>query len=242
MLRGIYGVAGALEQASRNQDIIAENLTHAATPGYRRQGLLFDISPHSIPGTHNERNGRAPGASGPQSFTHYNSGPLEQTQNPLDVAIVGDAFFVVAGPNGPLYTRNGGFELNGAGQLQTRGGGYPLLGQSGPLRVPANSSQIVIGSDGTVAANGTEIGRIRLATFDRPDALRRVGGTLFEGDAPKTPPPGAVQIQQGYREGSNVQAVQEMISMMLGMRFYEAAEKAMRALSDAVSQNTRIQA
>jgi flagellar basal body rod protein FlgG len=80
-----------------------------------------------------------------------------------------------------------------------------------------------------------------LANFDGPAALRRVGPTLFEGDAPQTPPPNSVRVDQGFREGSNVQPVQEMVSMMLGMRFYEAAGKVMQALSDAVSQNTRPQ-
>ena len=242
MLRGLYSVAGALEMASRNQEIVAENLTHATTPGYRRQALLFEVPDYSMTSSPEQRAARDPNrAARPGAFTHYDSGPLEQTRSPLDVALVGDAFFVLEGPSGPLYTRNGGFELNGAGQLQTRGGGYRVRGQGGPLTVPSNASQIVVSADGAVSANGAEIGRLQFASFARPDSLRRVGGTLFEGDTPQAPRPGTVRVEQGYREGSNVQAVQEMVSMMLGLRFYEAAEKAMRALSDAVAQNTRTQ-
>jgi flagellar basal body rod protein FlgG len=229
-----------MESASRNQEIVAENLTHAVTPGYRRQALTFEVPDYSANaddrGTRNAGRGGSPGA-----FTHYESGPIEQTQNPLDVALVGDAFFVVEGPNGPLYTRNGGFELNAAGQLQTRGGGYRVRGRGGPITLPTNATQIAISTEGTISANGVEVGRLDFATFARPDTLRRVGGTLFEGGGPETPPPGTVRVEQGYREGSNVQPVQEMVSMMLGMRFYEAAEKAMRAISDAVAQNTRTQ-
>ena len=243
MLRGMYTAAGGMETAARNQDIVADNLSHATTSGYRRQGLLFEVPAYSLINSSQEsasRNAiRAPEVG---SYTHFEPGPLERTQNPLDVAIVGDAFFVVDGPNGPLYTRNGGFELNASGQLQTRGGGYLVRGQGGPITMPANATQITVGSDGTISANGAEVGRLDLASFSRPDELQRVGGTLFEGGARETPAPGSVRVEQGYREGSNVQAVQEMISMMLGMRYYESAEKAVRAISDAISLNTRPQA
>ena len=87
--------------------------------------------------------------------------------------------------------------------------------------------------------NGASIGRFQLASFANADALRRVGPTLFEGADPQTPPPDSVRVEQGYRESSNVQLVQEMVSMMLGMRFYEAAQKAMQTMTDAIAQNTR---
>ena len=90
-------------------------------------------------------------------------------------------------------------------------------------------------------ANGNQVGQLQLARFANPQTLRRVGPTLFEGDAPQTPPPESGRIEQGYKEGSNVQPVQEMVTMLMGMRFYEAAQKAMQSLSDAVGQNTRPQ-
>ena len=92
-----------------------------------------------------------------------------------------------------------------------------------------------------MSADGARIGQLQLASFARPESLRRVGPTLFEGDAPQTPAAGAVSVQQGYREGSNVQPVQELVSMLLGMRYYEAAAKTLQAMSDAVAQNTRAQ-
>jgi len=139
-----------------------------------------------------------------------------------------------------LYTRNGSFELSAQGELRTRGGQYRVSGQGGAITVPQNASAITVGSDGTITADGTQVGRLQLANFERLDALRRAGPTLFEGDAPQTPP-ASVRVDQGYREGSNVQAVQEMVSMMLGMRHYEAAGKVLQTISDSVSQLTRSQ-
>lgn len=238
MLRGLYSVASAMEASSRNHEIVSENLANAATPGYRRQGSIFEPK---VPGpTGDAELADRAGAVSPRTFSNFESGPLQQTSNPLDLALVGYGFFVLAGPNGPLYTRNGGFEIGANGILQLRGSGYPVRGQGGStLSIPGDSAQITIGADGTVSANNIEIGRLDLATFERPEALRRVGATLFEGDAPQPPPVGALRIEQGYREGSNVQPVQEMVSMMIGMRHYEAAERAIRALGDAVSHTTR---
>ena len=243
MLRGIYNVASAMEAASRNQEIAAENLTNAVTPGYRRQGTLFEVNADQgsdvLATSRISANGH-----NVHGYSNFESGPLQQTSNPLDLALVGNSngFFVVAGPNGPLYTRNGGFERNANGELQTRGG-YRLLGNGGSaIQIPQNAAQIAVSADGIVSADGAEVGRLQLAKFERPESMRRAGGTLFDADSPQTPAPGEVRIQQGYREGSNVQPVQEMVSMMLGMRHYQAAEKAISALSDAISQNTRPQA
>jgi flagellar basal-body rod protein FlgF len=242
MLRGIYSVAYAMEMAARNHEIVSENLVHATTPGYRRQGLLFEASAASIMPSGDGKSTTAPVvAQPPSSYLHLEPGALQQTNNPLDFAVSGSAFFVVEGPNGPLYTRNGSFELGPGGELRTRGGGYRVSGQGGVLTVPPSASDIVVASDGTVSANGSQIGRLQLANFDSPAVLRRVGPTLFEGDAPQAPPLNSVRVDQGYRECSNVQPVQEMVSMMLGMRFYEAASKVMQAISDAVSQSTRPQ-
>jgi flagellar basal-body rod protein FlgF len=242
MLRGIYSVAYAMEMAARNHEIVSENLVHATTPGYCRQGLLFEATAASIMPAGDGSPAAAPVASQPpSSYLHLEPGALQQTNNPMDFAVSGDAFFVVEGPNGPLYTRNGSFELGPGGELRTRGGGYRVSGQGGALTIPPDAAAITVGTDGTLTANGTQIGRLQLANFEGPASLRRVGPTLFEGDAPQAPPPNTVRVDQGYRASSNVQPVQEMISMMLGMRFYEAAGKVMQAISDAVSQNTHPQ-
>ena len=240
MLRGIYSVAGSMEAAAFSQEMAAENLTHLATPGYRRQGTYFDLNTDQ--GNENApTNQNAATGNRRRGYTSLEAGPLQQTGNPYDLAVTGNGFFVLDGPNGPLYTRNGGFERSATGQLQARGSGYRLRGSGGAINVPADATEISVNSDGVVFAKGNEIGRLQLAAFDRPETMRRVGTTLFAADSPKTPPPGEVRVEQGYREGSNVQPVREMVSMMLGMRYYQAAEKAMSALSEAIAQNTRSQ-
>jgi len=236
----MYSAASALETAAANQEIVAENLANCTTPGYRRQGLLFAAYD---PLGQSDLESFAPSSRisdvrSTGGFTHFEQGPIKQTGNPLDLVVNGDAFFTVDGPDGPLYTRNGGFQLNGDGQLQTSSG-YRVRGTGGTITFPANVSNITVSTDGFVYANGQEVGQLKLATFQNPAALQRVGPTLFAGPAPQAPPPGAASVAQGYREGSNVQVVNEMVSMMLGMRHYEAAERALRSLSDVTAQATR---
>ena len=239
MIRGMYSAASALDAAATNHEMVAENLANVTTPGYRRQALMFTaFSPL----------GEAdPSAAGDylhdvrarQSYTQFNSGGLQHTGNPLDLALSGNAFFVLDGPNGPLYTRNGVFEMNAQGQLQSKGG-LRVRGQGGAITIPQQrTNTITISPQGAVYANGLQVGQLELAQFNNPQVLRRAGGSLFTGPASQPPPAGTVQVQQGYREGSNVQIVNEMVSMMLGMRYYEAAQRAMTSMSDSVAQNTR---
>jgi flagellar basal body rod protein FlgG len=240
MLRGLYSIASAMDAAAANHEVVADNLAHASTPGFRRHAIHLETL---LPAGDNA--GGSPIAPIPSvrpngSFTDFNPGPVQQTGNPLDVAVTGSGYFVVDGPRGPLYTRNGVFEISDRGDLQTKDG-MRVRGQGGAINIPATASSITISQDGAIRADGVEVGRFQLATFDDPRVLRRASGTCFDGPAPQTPAPGVVKVEQGYREGSNVQVVQEMVAMLIGARQYEAAEKTLRAMTEAVQQNTRPQ-
>jgi len=230
MMRGLYDAGAGLQLASLHQEMLSENLANSTMPGYRRHGVSFQqVLEEGRGRTMNENH-----------YTSFTPGPLQQTDNPLDLAVSGDAFFTLDGPSGPVYTRNGSFVLNAQGDLQTHSG-LRVSGQGGNINVPPGTRNIVINRQGAVLADGSEIGQLRLARFQDTQTLRRVGSTLFEGGAPQDPPAGSVTVEQGFKEGSNVDAVQEMVGMMIGMRQYEAAEKALRAMGDALALNTRPQ-
>lgn len=236
MLQGYYSAASGMSAALLNQDILAQNLANAPVPGYRRQSLAFSeyVAPQSETST--------PSTSQPQHGTQvarhastFAAGPLQNTGNPLECAVLGDGFFVLDGPNGPLYTRNGQFQISTGGELISASG-YPVRGDSGSLRIPANAGQIVIAQDGTITADNAPVGRVRLVSFSDPSQLQRAGPTLFVAPTEVSPQVSTAQLRQGYREGSNVSVVNEMVQMIAGMRQYEAAGKAMRSLSDAMQQ------
>ena len=241
MLQGYYSAASGMSAAMQNQDILAQNLAYFPVSGYRRQSLSFGefTDPSGATNT-STPNQSLYGAEVVQNSSSFAAGPFQRTGNPFECAIQGDGFFVLEGPGGPLYTRNGEFHLNAEGQLVSASG-YAVAASSGQLRIPADAAHIDIAQDGSVSTNGMTVGQIRLASFNDPSQLERVGTTLFSAPNGVTPQTSTAYVRQGYREGSNVQVVQEMVQMLAGMRQYEAAAKAMRSLSDAMQQRTNAQ-
>jgi flagellar basal-body rod protein FlgF len=235
MLQGYYSAASAMRAALENQDVLAANLAHAGVPGYRRQSLAFEsfVAPNEPTGTATAM--PLHGTRSAQTYTTFTAGDPQYTGNPLEVAIQGDGFFVLDGPRGPLYTRNGQFLLNPQGEIISHNGSR-VRGEGGPLRIPPNAASITIAQDGTVQADNVPVGKLRLVTFDDPSKLARAGTTLFEAPPTTQPRATGAAVRQGYREGSNVQVVNEMVQMISGMRQYEAAARALRSMSDAMQQ------
>ncbi len=237
MIQGMYSAATAVDALGQSQDVVAQNIANATTPGYRRQAVVFE----TLGNGQSQESTPSPSSVGTRVakvFTEFTPGDYQYTGNSLDLAVRGDGFFVLDGPKGPLYTRNGVFELNGKGELQAKGG-LPVEAVSGRITIPPETSQISISADGTVIANNTAVGQLRLARFDDPRQLVVAGTTLFKAPTGVEAQNGGGTVLQGYREGSNVQVVNEMAQMIAGMRQYEAAQRAMRALSDAAQQNSR---
>src|SRR5207244_1099024 len=111
-------------------------------------------------------------------YHDFRPGPLQQTNNPFDLALAEpDQFFTLRGPNGPVYTRNGSFRITPQGQLLSESG-YPVLGEDGPIAVPPESVQVEIAQDGRVIADGEPAGRIRPVRFADLRQLSAVGPTL----------------------------------------------------------------
>src|SRR5205807_493753 len=119
------------------------------------------------------------GRSMPSSYVDFRPGALQHTGAPLDLAIDGNDFFTLQGPDGPLYTRNGTFRLNPQGQIVSQGG-YPLQGTGGPITIPSGAADITVARDGGVSAGGQPIGRIQLARFQDLSQLATVidGGLM----------------------------------------------------------------
>lgn len=243
MLAGLYSAATGMNAAAEQHEIIARNLAHASVPGYRREIMVSQTFEAAL-------NSEMPPPSGHEAWgvetmdvvTDFGQGPLQRTEQPLDLAIDGQGFFTVMGPDDtPLYTRNGGFQRNETGELVTAEG-FVVQGQGGPITIPPDVAlnQISIGLDGGVRGKGAEYGKIDIVEFVEPEKLRPVGSTMFQSDDLETQE-STGRVIQGSREMSNVSAVEELIAMLVGMRHYEASQRALRSISDAVGQNTNPQ-
>ena len=241
MIRGLYSSASSLQVAEQAHEVVAHNLSHASVPGYRRRIVVSEPFDQAL----SQASAAGPGASSvgtPTTTVHtvFEPGDLHFTGNTLGLALRGDDFFVLKGPNGPLYTRNGVFQISAEGVLQSTGG-LPVAGSGGDITVPAGTSQITVRPDGAVMADSAEIGRLQLAQFKDPRVLIPAGATCFEAPPGVRPGDGSSTVHQGYREASNVAVVDEMVQMIVTMRHYEAAQRALRAMSEAIQHNTRPQ-
>jgi len=242
MIQGLYSAATALDAASQNQDVLAYNIANATVPGYRQRSVSFETFDRALNQTSGSQTGnKLLGTRIGSVYSNFSPGDYQQTGSQLDLAVRGDGFFVLDGPNGPLYTRNGVFSINSKGELQSKDG-LPVTGSGGRITIPPNTAQVTVSPDGTVLAGKTSIGKINLAQFEDPGKLRAVGNTLFEAPDGVQPRTAAGTVLQGYRESSNVQAVNEMALMVAGMRHYEAARNALKGLSDAIQRTTQPQA
>ncbi len=178
-------------------------------------------------------------------------GDLQQTGNPLDVAIEGNGFFTVKLPSGELaYTRAGSFKLDATGKLVTSDG-YSL---GSDLTVPPDAQHVSIGADGTVTATvpketaPVELGKLELATFANPAGLAATGRNLFiETAASGTATTGAPgengigTLSQGTLEGSNVSVVTEMVDLISGQRAYEVNSRVIKAADEMLQETAQLQ-
>ena len=239
MLRGMYSAASAMDAAEKQQEVLAQNVAHSSTFGYRQQGIAFETFDRVL-GRNNIPTGDLTGTTVSAAYTDFHQGALEHTTNMFDMAIDGDSFFVLNGPRGPLYTRNGSFHFDQQRQLVSEGG-YPFRGATGPIQIPETAQKIEIASDGTVAADRIFVGQLDRVRFNRVKDLEPAGITLFRAPPTSELEPSTARVLQGYREASNVSPSQAIVTMMLGMRYFEASQRALNAIAESIQLNTKPQ-
>jgi flagellar basal body rod protein FlgG len=229
-----------LDVATANQDVIAHNLAHVNVPGFRRSVVSFSSFETALQNALQDSDRL--GTRIDTVETDFSPGKIETTGRALDVALMGDGFFVLEGPDGLLYTRNGVLAVSADGRL-VNAEGIPVRGTSGPLVLPPGTteSQIAITTDGTVVANHQPVGQLNLVRFADAQQLVAAGTTSFRAPAGAAPLPYEGAVVQGGRESSNVVAVEELVRMIAGLRYFEASQRALRTISEAVQQTTNPQ-
>lgn len=238
MIRGMYSAASALVVASEQQEVTAYNLANVNTHGYRQRGLVFESFDRELDRA-TPPTGDIVGARTVQAYHDFRPGAIQQTGHPYDLALGDpDRFFVVNGPNGPLYTRNGTFFRTTEGRLVTSAG-YPLQGDNGVIEFPPTTSQLIVGVDGSVTADGEPVANLRLVRFTNPAQLTAAGPTLYNAPDQAGLTPVAGRVLQGFREGSNVQPADAMVRLIIGSRYYDAAQRSLRTISESLQLNTR---
>jgi flagellar basal-body rod protein FlgF len=224
----------------RQLDVVANNIANVNTTGFKADNSLFEeylsSSAHEDNFVGSDR--RISYVQDRGTFKDFTQGNAEETKNPLDIAIEGSAFLVVQTQAGDRYTRDGGLQLNGQGQLVTSAGN-PVLGTGGPIVFQPTDHDISITPDGTITVvegtNRTDSirGKLQLVNFPDAQKLLKEGFNLYAAGEGGGPQPDAKSVvRQGYLEKSNVNAVAEMSRMMEVSRAYTSISSLLQQESD----------
>lgn len=258
MFRSLDVAATGMAAQETKLDTIANNLANSNTTGYKRQDAEFeDLLYQNVKGPALTGTGQtAPtgvqvgmGVRVVAVQRLFSQGSLQQTGNPLDLAIEGQGFLSVMRPTGePAYTRAGSLKLDAEGRLVTSEG-LPI---EPPVTVPTDATSVTVAFDGTVSATrpgqpqASPLGQLQLVTFPNPGGLEGIGRNLYaptsaSGDALAGTPgtEGRGTLMQGALETSNVEVVNEMIALIRTQRAYEINSKVITAADEMLRKATQ---
>ena len=249
MQSAYYQVAGAMATQFNILDVTTNNLANVNTSGYKRDGVVVGEFERIL----QKQRDNLPAQNGTdkaakffnrtinkvprivKKYIDFSAPSVKWTGNPLDIVLKGDkTFFAVKTPDGVKLTQESSFTLNKNGELVTKEG-YQLQPdnfmqtQNNTIQLP-NTDNIKIDGDGTIYANGINIGKIFVGKVKNINDVFKIGDNLYDAkDIEKrlTPIDGASLVQQGYKAMSNVNAVKEMVSLIESNRMVEIYQKVM---------------
>jgi flagellar basal-body rod protein FlgF len=207
----------------RRMDVAANNLANVATSGFKADGLVMEFEDGTTAHTLDEPS-NVLFVRDIALMRDMRQGPIAMTGNPLDIAIEGEGFIMVEGPEGPLYTRDGALSLTGDGRLVTSEGRAVLNSGGAPIVFDPQGESPSIGRDGAIRVAGVEAGRIGVVQFAAPGALSKVGDNLWDAQGQASETFEGV-VLQGALEGSNVRPVIELTRLIEISRAYQSAAK-----------------
>jgi len=194
-----------------HSEVLANNISNAETTGFKESRMIereFKVG-YNLSKYHDYVNDIS-------TFKTLQNGDLRRTENPLDISIIGEGFFMVSTKNGYKYTRAGNFTLNQNSELVTMEGYNVLNNSQTPIVFPQDVSEIIIEEDGTIKADGVILDTIIVATFDI-NALVQEGAQFFKDKnnaLPNIADPGIFKVAQGYLEGSNVNKIKQLTTLI----------------------------
>lgn len=224
--------ASGLRTRMDSLDLLANNLANASTTGYKNDhefysiftGETADSASLELPTTQPDVN---------RPWTDFSQGTLQPTNNPLDVGLEGKGFLTLAGPSGPLYTRNGNLRVSSKGQLISSDG-YPVAQQDGSPITLNSSLPVEITGDGTVRQGPQVAGQLQIVEFPDNAPLIKQGSNVFRNTSQNVKPAAAAatQVHQGALEASNVSTPESAVQLIGIMRQFESLRKAITLTND----------
>ncbi|MBP3888879.1 MAG: flagellar hook-basal body protein [Cellulosilyticum sp.] len=269
MVRALYTAASGMTAQQLNVDTISNNLANVNTVGYKKETTNFkSLLYTNLRGPENEAITETTpsvkqvghGVRALANSRNYSTGTLQKTENPTDIAIVGNGFFAIDNNGEEVYTRDGSFrfamlEDEGSYALVTADG-YPVLStedESIIIGSEVSTDKLKIGEDGTVFYLDEEgikmdVAQIKVVQFANREGLEATGGNLYKATAASGEP--MVEgdddmltrstLRTGYLEGSNVQLAEEMVNLIIAQRAYEVNSTAIKTADDMMQQANQL--
>lgn len=251
MVRGLYTAASGMLAQWERTNVLSNNVANADTTGFKVDEALIRAYPTqaivrkndvTLPFDPVKFDLRPPigvlgtGAQVEEVVPIFTQGPLEETKNPLDIALAGDGFLAVQTPAGIRYTRDGSLALNREGVLVNRSGHPVLSTMQQPILL--QQGEVHFDRDGRVYLDGTLIGQLLIVRFPNPEGLEKRGENLFIQTATSGVPFADTQteVQQGYLEKPNMNIVEGMVEMIKAFRTYEANARVVQATDRTVDR------
>jgi len=259
-MRALWTAASGMIGQQLNVDMISNNLSNVNTTGFKKDRLEFKDLLYETMDRASILNGQGKpvnlqvghGTMPVATYKNFSMGNFEKTDNNLDFAIDGDAFFVVKGPKEQnVYTRDGSFKigLSEDGNKITTSDGYAVLDQDGnEIVLSIDTSKLKVGNDGSLSyidenGNAVDLGqKIGLMKFANKEGLESIGGNFYASNSASGEPVLDEELgdksvlSQGFLESSNVQVVEEMVKLIVAQRAYEVNSKAIQASDEMLGQ------
>lgn len=229
----IYVALSGMRTRMAQLDRVAADIANEGTAGYK--GERAGTVAVNRPSFDALLNAAVDTVAGPTTID-FRPGVILPTGRDLDVAIDGKGFFVVETPNGPRYTRNGGFTRSADGTLVTNDG-MPVLGQNGPVKV--GDGPLTVREDGTVAVNRAAVGKLQVVDFPDYSTMTREEGGRFRAPGGVTPAAtSGTFVRNGALEQSNVSVAQRMANLMEVSRSFEALQRGVSLMATDIDART----
>jgi flagellar basal-body rod protein FlgG len=257
MMRALWTASTGMSAQQLNVDNISNNLANVNTVGYKKSRAEFKDLLYETLERETIRDGQGKpvnlqvghGVRTAAISKFFTTGNLEQTTNPNDLAIDGQGFFMVIGPNGEeLYTKDGSFKISVDGDTSSlvTSDGYFVQGDGGDIDLGADVKQLIIDEAGNITVKRIddtleEIGSLTIVTFLNPAGLESVGRNFYKetgasGEAVDTTNDGSGgSVLQGFLEYSNVQIVEEMVKLIQAQRAYEINSKSIQTADEMLN-------
>ncbi len=252
MVKGLYTAYTGMINEQKRMDVMTNNLANSATTGYKKEAMVAQAFDErlAIKIKDTSQYANTPtgigyislGAKVGETYTNWDQGAFQITDKDSDLALAGKGFFAIAftnkaGETSIKYTRDGAFTVDSDGYLRTSDGDY-VLNSTGALNSLSGEDNYVqidpslpysIASDGTITQDGEEVDTIGIVDIEDYDYINKYGENLYTLIDGGTVIESEAVVEQGMLEASNVNVVDEMVSMITIARAYEAGQKMIQA-------------